>query len=255
METHAPSRGVFHKSPQYDSFMKKLPSVIYVGMPKSGSTWIYELFRSHESVYVPTIKDIYFFNQEYARGLDWYSSFYDSASDGVTCVDISHDYIFCPDAAYRIRNDISDAKIIICFRNPIQKEFSAYLFGQRNGGNDFSFKEGLNNGYLDPSKCLYGKFLQEYLSVFPRDNLLVLFFDDLESDPQGFAKQLFDFIGVEELHDYPYSRKVLPASRPRLKVIAKLIKLVAVVARRMGLLSFSEWRKEVRLYTSLYILK
>lgn len=127
---------------------------------------------------------------------------------------------------------------MICFRNPIQKEFSAYLFGQRNGGNDFSFKEGLNNGYLDPSKCLYGKFLQEYLSVFPRDNLLVLFFDDLESDPQGFAKQLFDFIGVEELHDYSYSRKVLPASRPRLKVIAKLIKLVAVVARGMGLLSF-----------------
>ena len=41
------------------------------------------------------------------------------------------------------------------------------------------------------------QYLKRYLALFPRENLLVLFFEDLKTDPNGFYRRCFEFLGVD----------------------------------------------------------
>lgn len=215
--------------------VKILPSTIYVGMPKSGSTWLFNLLKSHPDCFVSNAKDIYYFDKYYHKGINWYSSFFKGSKKDQVVVDISHDYAISEDAPKRIRKTIPNAKIIFCFRNPILKEYSAYQFGRRNGGNNFSFREGIETGKLDPSKCMYSKYLKNYLKEFPVDQIRVLFFEDLEDNPKKFAKSIFEFIEVDPLNKYDYERKFLPMSKARNKTIAKIVKKASHFTREIGM--------------------
>ena len=40
------------------------PDFLYIGPDKSGSTWLYEVLRRHPEVFVPSVKDLYFFDPD-----------------------------------------------------------------------------------------------------------------------------------------------------------------------------------------------
>ena len=53
----------------------------------------------------------------------------------------------------------------------------------------------MNNSYVVLGE--YGRLLQGYLDVFPREQLLVLFHEDLERDPAAVCERVFAFLGVD----------------------------------------------------------
>ena len=82
------------------------PNFLFIGPDKTGSSWLYQILRGHPECHVPELKDIYFFDRFYARGLDWYLSLFDSAAPGARAVgELSHDYLFSPAAAERIAKE------------------------------------------------------------------------------------------------------------------------------------------------------
>jgi hypothetical protein len=210
------------------------PNYIYIGMPKAGSTWLYEFLKWHPQCFVPEVKDLYYFDKEYSRGDDWYSKYFEGSDQYKASIDISHDYIFGDGVLERIINNIPDVKIIACFRNPIEKEFSAYLFGRRNGKNDFSFKDGVLSGCLKPEKCLYAALIKPYLEAFGHDRVKIMLYDDLKNHPEKFSREICEFLGIDFLPGYDVSKVVLPASEPRSKLLASFVKDIAVLARRFG---------------------
>ena len=116
------------------------PNFLYIGPDKSGSTWMYNILSQHPECYVPTIKDIYFFDQFYYKGIDWYLSFFKDASHNYKAVgELSHDYLYSKKAAERIFFHYPKVKLITCLRNPIDRTFSNYLFLIRNGITKLSF--------------------------------------------------------------------------------------------------------------------
>ena len=50
------------------------PTFLYIGAPKAGSSWLYEILREHPEVFVPTAKDTQFFDYYFDKGFDWYLS-------------------------------------------------------------------------------------------------------------------------------------------------------------------------------------
>ena len=48
-----------------DKHQQREPNFLYVGAGKSGSTWIFEIFRDHPEIFVPISKDIMFFDRYY----------------------------------------------------------------------------------------------------------------------------------------------------------------------------------------------
>ena len=91
------------------------PNFLFIGPDKSGSTWLYEILRQHPECYVPPIKDIYYFDKHYERGLNWYLSFFKHAELTHKAIgELSHDYLFSKTATDRIANDFPNIKMIFC---------------------------------------------------------------------------------------------------------------------------------------------
>jgi len=213
-----------------------LPNFLYVGPDKSGSTWMYEMLRQHPECHVPRVKDIYFFDRYYHRGLDWYASFFRDAPPGARAIgELSHDYLFSDEAADRIRHDLPGVRLLVSLRNPGDRSFSQFLYMLRSGMTEGPFAEAVRRYPEIIDNSLYHKHLVRYWERFGTDRLRVFLFDDLVADPRAFAHDLFGYLGLSTDVEMDFSRRVLPASRARSRLAARAAKEGANLARRLGL--------------------
>lgn len=212
------------------------PNFLYIGPDKSGSTWLYEVLLRHPEVFVPPVKDIYFFDRYYDRGPGWYEKFFSAAPPSARAVgELSHDYLFSPEAARRISTDLPGVRLLTSLRDPVERTFSQYLYLRSSGLTRAPFREALTRfpELIDNSR--YADHLAVYLDLFPRDRIRILFFEDMVSDPEAFAAQVFSFLDVSPAVDAVVREQVLAASRPRSFLAARLAKGGATLARRLGM--------------------
>jgi hypothetical protein len=214
----------------------KLPNFLFVGAAKTGSTWMYRTLAAHPEVYVPSVKEIHFFDDYYDKGLTWYSSFFTPAGDDYKAVgELSPRYLYSAEALNRIDHDLPGVKLFACLRNPIDRAISGYHFKIRNGiaRPDFFSTMEANPEILTRGKYL--KYVQMYLDRFSADRFRVLMYDDLKENPTQFAKDLYRYLGVDAAYNHSgVGRSVFPASVPRVFWLATLTKKVAVLLRKKG---------------------
>src|SRR5437868_1940103 len=140
------------------------PTFLFIGPDKSGSTWLSEILRQHPACFVPPLKDIYFFDRYYDRGLSWYLSQFDGAPASARAVgELSHDYLFSTQAADRIRNDLSGVSLLVCLREPVERTFSHYLYMVRSGRTTESFEDALEHFPELVENSRYATHLRTYL--------------------------------------------------------------------------------------------
>lgn len=212
------------------------PNFLFIGPDKTGSSWLYEVLAQHPQCYVPTIKDIYFFDRYYERGLDWYLDFFKEAPAAATAVgELSHDYLFSPQVAERIHRDLPGVKLMTCLRNPVERTHSHYLYLIRSGLTRAPFEQALEDFPELVNNSQYARHLKPYFEIFPREDIRVLFFDQLKADSRAFAAQVFDFLDVPFDAAIQYEQQVLPASKPRSYWLARLAKQGAILARDLGM--------------------
>ena len=122
--------------------------------------------------------------------------------------EVSTSYMYSATAAEEIYKFNPKAKIIISLRNPVSRAYSHYLMNYRSGAVRGQFHDelvadinrqpkgwGISRLYLDHG--YYHQQVQRYFNLFPREQILVLIFDELSKDPEGTMKRVFDFLGVE----------------------------------------------------------
>lgn len=119
-------------------------------------------------------------------------------------------------------------KLLVCLREPVQRTFSQYLDGIKNGKLKHSFQDELvrNDSLIGHSR--YGTNLSRYLAKFPREQIFIGSFDELVSDPNKWGVDALEIPG--KLH-----RKVLPAGQPRVRGIASAAKKLVRLTDRLGL--------------------
>lgn len=214
-----------------------LPNFLFLGPDKSGSTWLQARLRTNPQVYLPAAKDTYFFDAEYHRGLAWYESHFAGAGPEHTVVgEICHDYLFSVTAADRIAEVLPEAKLMVCLREPVDRAVSAYLNMLRNGWQLGSFADAVASHpeILDHSR--YAEHLSVYFDRFPADQLIVTWFDDLVSDPQGFLNTVTDALQVPpQLLTDEERAPARAAAQARSAWAARTTKRGAMIARQMGM--------------------
>lgn len=229
------------------------PTFLFIGPDKTGSSWIYEYLDAHPQCFVPEAKDLYFFDREYSRGLKWYERFFAPATSEQTAVgELSHDYILSDEVADRIREDLPGVKLISVIRNPIERTYSHYLYLRRSGLTQDSFSDALAKFPDLVENSRYSVMLERYRDRFPDEQLCFLMFDDLKRRPQVFGNQLTDFLEIERM-DAENIGVVRPASRARSYHLARLMKLGAAAARRLGLQNLVGRVKHGALGQALYV--
>ena len=216
--------------------MTAVPNYLYIGTSKSGSTWLFQLLSWHPHVYAYPGKNLGFFSTRFEKGWDWYLGNFKPEPQHQAIGEISHSYLASDKAPARIKEALPDIRMLVCLRDPVQRTFSDYLDRVKNGSMSGTFEEELERdpGLINRSR--YGTQLQRFLEQFPRDRFHIAIFDDLATDPRGFAKGIFDFLGVEALPlPGKLEGKVLPAGVPRSTALAGGAKSLSTLARKLGL--------------------
>lgn len=215
-----------------------MPTFLYIGAEKAGSTWIYKILMEHPEVFVPMEKDIDFFDKHYWRGMDWYASFFKNGGKAKAIGEVSHDYFLSKRTARRIYNTLADIKLICCLREPFDRTVSAYLFYRKiDVGRDTVLEEFAVRDHVLKCNDYYNNLCGFY-KLFGKERILVLFFDELKDNPVEFVERIYEFIGVNEKYIPPsINLKVLSARVPRCDKLAHLVYSGAQFARKRGLLT------------------
>jgi hypothetical protein len=211
----------------------RLPNFLYIGPDKAGSSWLHEVLIAHPQVFLTEAKDLYFFDRYYDRGLDWYRTQFRRAEDRHTVVgEICQDYLFHPEAAARIRNDLGSTRLMVTLREPAARAFSSYLYMLKHGEEVGTFRQALETRPELLEHSRYGHALKRFLDLFPSEDIHVAWFDDLAEDPQHFLDETTDWLRIDRLllTDEQQGAR-LPASQARSIALARLARRVAVWAR------------------------
>jgi hypothetical protein len=199
------------------------PNFLYIGASKAGSTWIYGVLARHVDIYLAPGKGLYYFDGHFEYGRDWYLSHFQDAGNQPVVGEISHSYLYSVEACRRIAELNPRMRVMACLREPVERAFSAYLDGVKNGQFEMSFEDALREAPSLIDRGRYATHLRPYLEQFGRDQVHAALFDDLKTDPQAFATRMFEFLGVTPLTLAPREReKMMPAARPRSNPLVSL---------------------------------
>lgn len=227
------------------------PDFLYIGAARAGSSWIYECLREHPQVFVPVAKDIEYFDNNFTRGREWYLAFFQEGKGRKAVGELSHDYYLLETTARRIHDLLPQARLICSLREPVDKMISHYLYARRlhprlrfdftdliadpdkisrTGNHPLSTEIDLTIESVD-----YYRKLLPFFSLFPRENILVLFYDDLQRDPHAFIRSIYRFLGVaEDFVPTVLDRRVNPAGNSRFPRLTGLLYSAARLVRKMG---------------------
>jgi len=203
------------------------PNLFIVGAAKCGTTSLYYYLSQHPEVFNCPVKEpnhfitqfqidsLYGNLKQYKKlwssylGLSKYLALYSNAkSFRITC-DASVNYLrYAKEIAGKIKEFNDEAKILIILRNPVDRLFSHYHHSVRDGSitetleNLLTFEEEYckmeNNTWYSYKKYgLYYDNVKHYLDTFGQDKALILFNEDLESNPQKVLSNVCDFLMID----------------------------------------------------------
>ncbi len=193
-----------------------LPNFLLIGPGRAGSSWVYRNLRLHPDVFIPKQKSTKYFTENYSKGDDWYKDFFKQSSH-VAVGEASVRYLASEAVPERIHKLIPDVKLIAVLRQPVEKAYSMYNRAQALAEDgsltstiSFEDKFKISPKYVDNG--MYARHIKRYYKFFPKENIKILFFDDLKQDNQKFLQQVFLFLGVDETFISPILGKKVGSS-------------------------------------------
>ena len=211
--------------------ISRAPDFFIVGQPKSGTTALYEMLRSHPQIFMPDFKEPRYFASDLpsrfqaprASGLDPetfedYLALFDPAEPGQITGEASTAYIWSGTAARLIAEARPDAKIIVILREPASFLRSLHLQlmqirveKQKTLREALAVEDARREGkrlpeqiapwpqvllYLDRAR--YVEQLKRYHAAFPPEQVLTLIYDDFRGDNEGTVRRVLRFLEVDE---------------------------------------------------------
>ncbi|MBD3343017.1 MAG: hypothetical protein GF353_28225 [Candidatus Lokiarchaeota archaeon] len=222
-----------------------LPTFLVIGGHRCGTTWLYKNFLVHPEIYVPTkYKEIHFFDREFNKGLKHYETFFEERKKEKVIGEVTPNYLHNKNVAKRIFDTIPDTKIIVSLRNPIDRLYSHFWLLKSNWkkNRDITFEEKMASKPDMLQEGIYYNDLIRYFEFFDKERILVLLFDELQSDPKKLLKRVYNFLGVRLHYSHNIvNNKVNSADSRRLLAKSKFLYLIQRAAEKAKLHDFSIW--------------
>jgi hypothetical protein len=204
----------------------KLPNFFVVGAMKAGTTSLYHYLRVHPQIYMCPIKEPHHFSSDLTHSsrtdgraflkttmerplqsatvsdFGDYCQLFRNVTNEIAIGECSTSYLFSSRAAKEIARLIPHAKIIMVLRHPVDRAYSQYLMDIYFGLRFSRFADELHRSdgfrrYSLAERGLYFEQVKRYVDVFPRSQLKILLYEEMQHDLIGFLKAIYTFLGVD----------------------------------------------------------
>lgn len=188
-----------------------LPDFLIVGAQKCGTTTLHYALGKHPEIFMSAPKELDFFEDDdnYARGIDWYASFFQRSRFGQVVGEASPEYFHYDHVPARIAKALPQVKIIVLFRNPVDRAYSGYWHSVRVARETLSFETAVQiereriqasphnmKFYSYTHRSEYARQLRPYLELLSASQLLVVISEEYFDDPHREMKRITEFLGV-----------------------------------------------------------
>lgn len=207
------------------------PDFLIVGAQRAGTTTLYRLLQEHPAVRFPRLtKSVHWFDVDYHRPLSWYRSGFalrrtvdrqaEAAGEPVQVGEAAPYYGFHPFAPARIAEQLPDVRLVMILRDPVTRAWSQFHHERARGWETLAdFTAALeaeparladaeavlahrpghhlahqHNSYV--ARGLYKEQIERLWAAVGRDQVLVLYNEDLDRDPGPVVDRLHDFLGL-----------------------------------------------------------
>jgi len=227
---------------------------VCIGAQKAGTTKLHDIFKNHDSVYLPDEKEAHFFEIEelYKKGINYFfNTFYNKhiinkQIAGLFDPNLQLDKLYIK----RIIDEFPKIKILFVLRNPVTRAYSHYKMSKLRGfeTNDFlsaieledsrlknpkEYHQGYKTktkghfeknhfGYV--SRGLYYELLSFLKENMKKSNYKIILFEDLIYNLDEISNSICDFLNIPHF-EYKIDRKKSNESRDvRCKWVNSFIK-------------------------------
>jgi hypothetical protein len=193
--------------------LRQLPDFVIIGTQRGGTTSLYRYLTDHPDVGAALRKEIHFFDRHYHQGMNWYLAHFPTRGENPAVGEASPNYLLHPDVPERARRDVPHAKFIALLRNPVDRAYSQYQMNVRRGIESLTFEDAIDkererlNRCNDPAsptwrqysytkRGLYREQLERWMSVFPREQFLIVKSEDFYRSPERVVRQTLTYLGL-----------------------------------------------------------
>lgn len=233
----------------------KLPNLLVLGPPKTASTSLHFYLAQHPQIFMSETKETRYLDFGYKENLEGYSQYFKDATNEPVIGETTPTYALLPFVADRIKKHFPEVKLILSFRNPVDRAFSGWSMRKARGAEKATFREALElnleqrktinfmgdagakrwfedqslnsskneilyRTYIDGS--MYAEILKYYRSLFPDNQIKVIFTEDLKKDAYVVLSDIYDFLNVDTSFKHANTEEKNTFKKVRLKPLFNL---------------------------------
>ena len=171
-----------------------------IGAQKCGTTSLAAQLAGHPEICFCEEKEPGYFhqNEDWRSGLEAYHRLY-NPMEGQICGEASTMYTFLPEwqgTHARLFAYNPDLKLIYIMRQPVERVISNYSHNLVRGLVKAPPEAVVFNDPVYINRSRYAVQLRPYLELFPRENLLLLLFEDYIADQPSTLRKIAAFLGI-----------------------------------------------------------
>ena len=236
----------------------RTPDFFLVGHQKCGTTALYEMLKCHPQIFMPDLKEPWFFAPELRAGRSFgpaarmpgtlaeYEALFAAATPEQIAGEATPSYLKSELAARRIAELRPDARIVAILREPasfLRSLHFQFVQGDLETENDLRKAialaprrragEALPRNSPRPKELLYSEHvrfveqLRRYHDVFSPDQVLIMIYDDFRADNERAVRQVQRFLGVDDSHTFEVieANPTVGVRSPRVKELVRALYL------------------------------
>ena len=205
------------------------PKFLIIGFGKCGTTSLYAYLNNHPRVLRAVDKELHFFNNHFECGLEWYKAHFPPIPENKDFMtgEATPWYINWGGVEQKVFQAFPEVQLLVVLRNPVARAVSHFYHNRKVGIEHRSFEEAMLSeieklqGITDPAQVdksywkteqgylfvgFYLHFIKKWMSLFPKEQFLIIDNDDLSTEPVATMNQVFEFLGLPE-HKLPIYQK------------------------------------------------